>query len=106
MKKIILLVLALSSVTTTAFAEGITLNGKYPVCTSESAFKRLQAIMTHNDEKSFAKIMANECFMPKAGIAVDDVVSMGWTNGIAQVKVYKDGDLYDLWTNTESLMDK
>ncbi|EGX5147816.1 hypothetical protein DQ657_27435, partial [Salmonella enterica] len=100
MKKIILLALVLSGVTTTAFAEGITLNGKYPVCISESAFKRLQAIMTHNDEKSFAKIMTNECFMPKAGTAVDDVVSMGWTNGIAQVKVYKDGYLYDLWTNT------
>ncbi|EBP4179784.1 hypothetical protein BB12_01740 [Salmonella enterica subsp. diarizonae] len=106
MKKIILLALVLSGITTTACAEGITLNGKYPVCISESAFKRLQAIMTHNDEKSFAKIMTNECFMPKAGTAVDDVVSMGWTNGIAQVKVYKDGDLYDLWTNTESLMDK
>lgn len=106
MKKIILFALALSGVTTTVFAKGITLNGKYPVCISEASFKRLQAIMTHNDEKSFAKIMANECFMPKAGTEIDDVVSMGWTSGIAQVKVYKDGDLYDLWTNTESLMDK
>ncbi|EBS4105264.1 hypothetical protein ZD86_02250 [Salmonella enterica subsp. enterica] len=106
MKKIILLALVLSGMTTTAFAEGMKLNGKYPVCTSESAFNRLQAIMTHNDEKSFAKIMAHECFMPEAGTEVDNVVSMGWTNGIAQVKVYKDGNLYDLWTNTESLMDK
>ncbi|HHR4052779.1 TPA: hypothetical protein ACS50C_004754 [Salmonella enterica] len=106
MKKIILLALVLSSITTTAFAAGTTLNGKYPVCISESAFNRLQAILTHKDEKSFAKIMTTECFMPKAGTAVDKVVSTGWTNGIAQVKIYSDGNLYDLWTNTESLMNK
>ena len=41
--------------------------------------------------------------MPQEGMPVEKVVARGWTDGVAQLKVYADGELYDVWTNTESL---
>lgn len=85
-------------------AHAAELNGKYPVCISRDGFERLQAVLKHSDEAAFKKIMSTQCFMPKEGTHVDKVVSRGWTDGVAQVKLYADGELYDVWTNTESLM--
>lgn len=101
MKKIITALLLVGC----SFATSATqLNGKYPVCISKEGFDKLQAILKHSDEKAFKKIMTTECFMPKEGAEIEKVVSRGWTDGVAQLKVYADGELYDVWTNTESLM--
>lgn len=102
MKRIIMCAL-LTGLSVSAHAS--QLNGKYPVCTSKAGFERLQAAIKHNDEKGFAKVMKKDCFMPAPGSKIDKIVSSGWKNGIAQIKVYADGELYDLWTNTESLLD-
>lgn len=104
MKKLFFLAIFTLGLSTSAMA--LQLNGNYPVCISQDAFERLTAILKHKDEAAFKKIMTSECFMPEAGIKIDKVVSRGWTNGIAQVKIYTDGKLYDLWTNTESLGSK
>lgn len=105
MKKLFLLgVFTLGLFTTSAMA--MELKGDYPACISQESFERLSAILQHKDEAAFKKIMTTECFMPKAGVQIDKVVSRGWTSGIAQVKVYLDGNLYDLWTNTENLASK
>lgn len=84
-------------------ATAAEINGQYPVCTSRESFDKLQAILKHSDEAAFKRIMKTECFMPKEGMPVEKVVSRGWTDGVAQLKIYADGDLYDVWTNTESL---
>ncbi|HHB1471743.1 TPA: hypothetical protein ACOFFI_000292 [Yersinia enterocolitica] len=101
MKKRILVALLIAGFSSGAMA--VKLNGKYPVCGSADAFERLSAIALHQDEAAFTEIMQTECFMPKAGLPVDKVVTMGITTGVAQVKVYHDGQLFDLWTNSESL---
>jgi len=84
-------------------ASAASLKGDYPACTSENAFEKLQAIIQHKDQGSYKEIMGTECFFPKKDLPVDKIVSMGWTSGVAQVKVYFKGELYDLWTNTENL---
>ncbi len=101
MKKLLWLAIFGFGFSTSAMA--LQLKGNYPVCVSQDAFERLTAILKHEDKAAFKKIMTSECFMPEAGVKIDKVVSRGWTNGIAQVKVYTDGKLYDLWTNTENL---
>lgn len=101
MKKRILVALLITGFSSSAIA--VKLNGKYPVCESADAFERLSAIIQHQDEASFKTIMQTECFMPKVAIPVDKVVTMGITTGVAQVKIYHEGQLFDLWTNSESL---
>ncbi|HHX4816132.1 TPA: hypothetical protein ACVBYD_004553 [Yersinia enterocolitica] len=101
MKKRILAAFLIAGFSSSAMA--VKLNGKYPVCESADAFERLSAIIQHQDEAAFKQIMQAECFMPKASIPVDKVVTMGITTGVAQVKIYYDGQLFDLWTNSESL---
>ncbi|HEJ0332315.1 TPA: hypothetical protein SLP51_000029 [Klebsiella aerogenes] len=80
-----------------------SLKGDYPACVSEDEFNRLQSIIQHQDKESLEEIFKTSCLMPKKGLSVDKVESMGWTTGIAHVKVYVKGSLYDLWTNTENL---
>ncbi|CQD62890.1 hypothetical protein ACTZGB_01310 [Yersinia bercovieri] len=101
MKKRILVALLIAGFSSSAIA--VKLNGKYPVCESADAFERLSAIIQHQDEAAFKTIMQTECFMPKVAIPVDKVVTMGITTGVAQVKIYHEGQLFDLWTNSESL---
>lgn len=104
MKKTLLMcILGLISVTNAYAVPKLHLQGKYPVCTSEKAFERLQAILQHNDLESFKKIMRTECIMPDEKIEIDKVVSRGWTSGVAHVKIYIEGNLYDVWTNTENV---
>lgn len=100
MKKIITAILLSGCAFASTAAQ---INGKYPVCISRESFDKLQAILKHGDESAFRKIMKTECFMPQEGMPVEKVVSRGWTDGVAQLKVYADGELYDVWTNTESL---
>ncbi|EPB4257486.1 TPA: hypothetical protein ACJIYU_001828 [Yersinia enterocolitica] len=101
MKKRILVALLIAGFVGNTMAA--TLSGKHPVCTSKDSFERLFAAAKHNDLPAITEIMQTECFMPKAGLPVDKVVSMGVTSGVAQVKVYADGELFDLWANSESL---
>lgn len=101
MKKRILVALLIAGFSSSAIAA--KLNGKYPVCESADAFERLFAAAKHNDMPAITEIMQTECFMPKAAIPVDKVVSMGVTTGVAQVTIYHNGELFDLWTNSESL---
>ncbi|MEI7064010.1 hypothetical protein WCU84_10105 [Dickeya chrysanthemi] len=101
MRNKIILAIAIMGISTPIFAT--SLKGEYPVCVSEDAFERLIAILEHDDKEALGDILKTECFMPKAGLKVDKVESMGWTSGVSHVKVYFKGKLYDLWTNTENL---
>ncbi|WP_225622383.1 hypothetical protein [Musicola keenii] len=82
------------------------LTGDYPVCISEDAFERLSAILRHKDRPAYDKIMKTECTPVKAGLPIDDVVSLGTFSGVAHVKIYAGGRLIDLWTNTENVTAK
>ncbi|WP_141399364.1 hypothetical protein [Kosakonia pseudosacchari] len=103
MKKILTALIIFSGLLGSASALAISLKGDYPACISEAEFNRLQSIIQHKDEESMTEIFKTSCLMPKKGLSVDKVVSMGWTSGIAHVKIYVKGNLYDLWTNTENL---
>lgn len=103
MKKLLTALIISSGLFGAVTALGASLKGDYPACTSEDEFNRLQSIIQHKDKESLAEIFKTSCFMPKKGVSVDKVVSMGWTSGVAHVKVYVKGSLYDLWTNTENL---
>lgn len=104
MKKMIIGLALFASLVSPSFAVSkLQIKGDYPVCISSDAFERLQAILQHKDEAAFKKIMTTECFMPQEGITVDKVVSRGWTNGVSHIKVYHDGRLHDLWTNTKNV---
>ncbi|ENV4171491.1 hypothetical protein ACNJ8R_004397 [Cronobacter sakazakii] len=104
MKKILIAVLLCFGVLSANQAiAAVTLSGKYPACISANEFERLSSILQHEDQEAFEEIFKTSCFMPKKGVKVDKVVSMGWTSGVAHVKVYVKGNLYDLWTNTENL---
>lgn len=100
------MIVPLSALLISCSLNAASLKNKYPVCTSADAFDRLQTIAQHQDEGAFKKIMGTECFYPKEGMPVEKIESRGWTTGIAQVKIYADGKLYDLWTNSESLSNK
>jgi len=103
MKKLLTALIIYSGLLGSASALAVNLKGDYPACISEDEFNRLQSIIQHKDKESLAEIFKTSCFMPKKGVGVDKVVSMGWTSGIAHIKVYVKGNLYDLWTNTENL---
>lgn len=82
------------------------IKGTFAACTSEQGFERLTTIVQHNDEAALKRIMKTDCFIPRKGLPVDTIVSRGWSTGVAHIKVYNDGDLYDLWTNSENLANK
>ncbi|HGG8739387.1 TPA: hypothetical protein ACJJXK_000912 [Enterobacter asburiae] len=103
MNKLLTAILICSGLLVSGSALAASLKGDYPACTSEDEFNRLQSIIKHKDKESLEEIFKTSCLMPKKGVSVDKVVSMGWTSGIAHVKVYVKGNLYDLWTNTENL---
>ncbi|MCA7001302.1 hypothetical protein [Dickeya solani] len=87
-------------------AGAVHLTGDYPVCLSEDAFERLSAILKHKDQSAYDKIMKTECTHIKAGLPVDEAVSLGTFSGVAHVKVYAGGRLIDLWTNSENVTAK
>lgn len=87
-------------------ANAAVLKGTFAACTTEKGFDRLLTIAQHKDEAAFKRIMKTDCFMPKKGLPVDSIVSRGWTTGVAHIKVYNDGNLYDLWTNSENIANK
>ncbi|EBR8158043.1 hypothetical protein DOA20_23145 [Salmonella enterica subsp. enterica serovar Newport] len=95
----ILPVLIISVSVIPVLAEDIILNGKYPVCTSESA--SLQEHLTAGD--AHRKRLNNGCFMPEAGTHVDEIISADRERGIVRIKVCRISAWYDLWTDTRSL---
>ncbi|KAB7898052.1 hypothetical protein GA565_19885 [Rouxiella sp. S1S-2] len=88
-------------------ASAVHIDGKYPVCITEDAFSRLQAIYKHQDQKAYDEIMSSECLHVTPGLPIERFVSQEWRNGagVAQVQIYLKGRLYDLWTYTKNLKD-
>ena len=103
MNKLLTAILICSGLLVSGSAFAASLKGDYPACTSEDEFNRLQSIIKHKDKDALAEIFKTSCLMPKKGLSVEKVVSMGWTSGVAHVQVYVKGKIYDLWTNTENL---
>jgi hypothetical protein len=101
MKKIIIASLLTFGLSPAAMSA--QLKGDYPACISKDAFERLSAIIQHDDQEALKEISKTECFMPKKGLPIEKVESMGWTSGVAHVKIYASGQLFDLWTNSENL---
>ncbi|MBD8169514.1 hypothetical protein IFU27_19605 [Erwinia persicina] len=59
------------------------------------------AIVKHADKQAFDEIMQSECLMLKRNVPVDKIVSLD--GGVGHVKVYTNGQLLDLWTNSENV---
>ncbi|EPJ5101265.1 hypothetical protein ACTS35_16795 [Citrobacter freundii] len=103
MKKILTATIVSLGLMGSAAALATSLKGEYHACISEDEFNRMQSIIKHKDQEALAEIFKTSCIMPKKNLSVEKVESMGWTTGVAHVKVYVKGTIYDLWTNTENL---
>jgi hypothetical protein len=98
MKSIVLAILAILILTTSAYSE--TTSGGYAACRSKSLFDEFASAVIKEDSNTLLYLLSNGCIIIKPGIPISVLDSSG---GTAKIRAYVGDTSLVMWTYIENI---